>query len=110
MSQVKLSTIQTYSVGSVVPASVDVIRAAGGAGGITLTLTPKTYVLQEPGGVTIAVYETFRDIKTDAAAGVVTFVDPNGALFNGDSSYDLVDQWQFAIFQWNGTGYDVFGN
>ena len=31
-------------------------------------------------------------------------------LFNGQSSYDLVDQWQWAIFMWNGATWDCIGN
>jgi hypothetical protein len=103
-----LAWIQNFSANAVVPVGVDVIRGTGGAGGITLTLTPASYVVQASGAVTITVYQSYQAMKVDAGVGPVTFVDPNGALFNGQSSWDLVDQYQWATFAWNGTGWEVF--
>ena len=105
-----LAQIQTFAATSAVPPAIEVIRAAGGAGGITLTLTPPAYGAQQPGGVFVAVYQTYYAIKTDLTAGVVTFVDSTSALFNGQSSYELLNQGQWAIFCWTGTSWDVFGN
>jgi hypothetical protein len=98
-----------YSASAVVPASVDFIAATGGAGGITLTLTPVIYPTGSPGSPRMLL-SVYYAIKSDAAAGVVIFIDPNGALFNGQSSYELTDQYQWAIFCWNGVGWDVLGN
>jgi hypothetical protein len=108
--RLQLAWIQNFSSTSVVPPGADVIRASGGAGGITLTIAANAYQAQPASGVTVTAYETFKAIKVDAAVGAVTFLDSNGALFNGASSYALVDQYQWAEFAWNGTGWDVWGN
>lgn len=97
-----------YSASGVVPTTVDFIRATGGSGGITLTLTPSANVVTGPSG-TYTVYQTYRAKKVDSAAGLITFIDPNGALFDGASSYVLSQQGQWADFIWNGTSWDVFG-
>ena len=98
-----------YNTNGVVPTSVDLIRATGGSGGIALALTPGTAVFTGPSGV-FSIYQTYYAMKVDAGAGVITFTDLNGALLNGASSYVLENQWQWAIFCWNGTSWDAFGN
>jgi hypothetical protein len=107
-----LAQIQSFAASQAVPGAIEVIRAAGGASGITLTVTPPSYTVQEPSGITVAVYETFTAIRTDDGDGTnpVKFVDSTGALFNGDTSWNLINQNQWAIFCWTGTGWDVFGN
>jgi hypothetical protein len=108
--RLQLAWIQTFSATSPVPPGVDVIRGVGGAGGITLTIAANAYQAQPASGVTVTAYETFKAIKIDAAAGAVVFVDSTGALFNGTSSYELVNQYQWAEFAWNGASWDVWGN
>ena len=104
-----LAQIQSFAASSPVPQAIEVIRAAGGAGGIVLTLTPPAYVVQQPGSVTVAVYQTYYAVRTDSGDGTnpVTFVDSTGALFNGRVSWSLINQYQCGIFCWNGTGWDV---
>jgi hypothetical protein len=103
------SVPQAYSASGVVPTAVDYIRATGGSGGIALTLTEGIFLAQTPAG-TVQVYQRYEAMKIDAGAGAVVFSDANGALFNGASTYTLSDQWQWAIFTWNGTSWDVIGN
>jgi hypothetical protein len=100
---------KAFSATGVVLPSVDVIRATGGAGGITLTLSPAIYSTNSPQGP-LFLCQVYYALKIDAGVGIITFVDPNGALFNGQSSYILINQWQWAIFMWNGTTWDVIGN
>jgi hypothetical protein len=95
-----------FSASEVVLPSVDLIRATGGTSGITLTLTPQIYPTNSPQGP-LALYQVYHAIKIDAGVGAVTFVDPNGALLNGYAYWELIDQWQWAIFMWNGTSWDV---
>ena len=107
------SVPQAYSASGVVPTAVDYIRATGGSGGIILTLTGGVFLAQTPGG-TVAVNQRYEAMKIDAAAGAVEFIDAGGALFNGQPSYTLNNQWQWAIFTWVVTGgvgsWDVIGN
>jgi hypothetical protein len=98
-----------FSASGVVLPSTDLIRATGGASGIVLTLTRAIYPTNSPQGP-LMLYQVYYAIKVDAGVGVVQLVDPSGALFNGQPSYDLVDQWQYAIVMWNGTTWDVIGN
>lgn len=98
-----------FVASAVVATSVDWIKATGGALGITLTLTPAIYATGDPTSPTY-LYQTYYAMKDDAAAGIVSFVDPNGAVFNGQPSYDLVNQYQWAIFVWDGIGWHVIGN
>jgi len=98
-----------YAASAVVPTSVDWIKATGGAAGIVLTLTPAIFATGDPTSPTY-LYQTYFATKDDAAAGLVSFVDPNGALFNGQPSWDLVNQYQWAIFVWDGIGWHVIGN
>lgn len=88
---------------------IDYIKATGGAGGITITLTPGIDASADPTNP-IFLYQVYHARKDDAAAGAITFVDLNGALFNRQPSWVLNNQDQWAIFIWNGTGWDVFGN
>jgi len=81
----------------------NLILATGGACGITLTLTP-SYVEREDGATITSVYAA---MKVDQGAGVVVFVDPKGALFNGQASWRLAHQHEFAIFIWDGSGWHV---
>jgi len=103
------AALTRYSASAVVPASVDFIKATGGAAGIALTLTPMIYPTGSPGSPTF-LYSVYYAMKDDAAAGAVSFIDPNGAMFNGQSSYELTDQYQWAIFCWDGIGWHVLGN
>jgi hypothetical protein len=103
------SALKAYSANAVVPAWVDFIEATGGVGGIMLTLTPGAIPTGDPTNPRV-LYQIYQAAKEDAAAGIITFVDPNGALFNGQSSYVLNNQYQWAIFQWNGVGWRVIGN
>jgi hypothetical protein len=98
-----------YTASGIVPTQVDYIRATGGANGIALQLTPGIFQAQGPNG-TVGIYQTYFAMKVDAGAGVVTFSDVNGALINGGATYTLENQFQWAIFMWNGTSWDVFGN
>jgi hypothetical protein len=103
------SSPKAFNASAVVLPSVDLIRATGGAAGIVLTLTPAIYPTNSPQGP-LQLYQVYHALKVDAGVGAVSFVDPNGATFNGQSSYELVDQYQWAIFMWTGTVWDVFGN
>jgi hypothetical protein len=89
-----------YSVNSTVATSVRYGQATGGAGGITLTLQ----------STLLAVGQIQRFKKMDSAVGAITFVDSNNAQFEGQPSYLLTNQWQWADFVWDGTQYTVFGN
>jgi hypothetical protein len=97
-----------YTASGTVPTTVDYIRATGGSAGIALVLTPSSIAITGASGSFI-VNQVYFAKKIDAAAGAVTFTDLNGALFEGASSYVLSQQGQWAIFLWNGTGWDVFG-
>jgi hypothetical protein len=101
--------ILRVSASAVMLDSTDVIKATGGAGGITLTLTPAIDPTGDPTNPTY-LYQVYYAKKDDAAAGAITFVDPNNALFNGQPSWQLTNQHQWAIFIWNGVGWDVMGN
>lgn len=103
------SSPKAFSASAAVPASVDLIRATGGASGIILTLTQAIYPTNSPQGP-LQLYQVFHAMKVDAGVGVVSFIDALGALFNGQSSYDLANQYQWAIFMWNGVSWDVMGN
>jgi hypothetical protein len=98
-----------FSASGVVLPITDLIRGTGGAGGIVLTLTRAIYPTNNPAGP-LFLGQVYYAMKVDPGVGVVQFVDPSGALFNGQPSYDLVDQWQYAIFMWNGTTWDAIGN
>jgi hypothetical protein len=100
---------KVFSASGIVLPSIDFIRAIGGAGGIVLTLTPAVYPTGSPALPTM-LYQVYHGIKTDSGVGVVSFIDPNGALFNGQSAYDLVDQWQWVMMAWNGVSWDCLGN
>lgn len=98
-----------YSGSGTVPPTVDYIRGVGGAGGIALALTASSQVVAGATG-SFTVYQVYFAKKTDAGAGAVVFTDSLGALFeSGESSYELTQQGQWAIFLWNGTTWDVFG-
>jgi hypothetical protein len=98
-----------FSASGIVLPSVDLIRAIGGSLGIVLTLTPMIYNTGSP-GKPVRLYQVYYGIKIDAGAGMVSFLDPNGALFNGQPGYDLIDQWQSVIMGWTGSSWDCFGN
>lgn len=97
-----------YSTSGTVPASVDYIRATGGSGGIALVLTPASQAFSGPSG-TYTVGQVYSAKKIDSGAGAVTFTSLGGELFEGQASYVLTQQGQWAIFIWNGSGWDVFG-
>jgi hypothetical protein len=97
-----------YTANGTIPISVDYIRATGGSGGIALVLTSSSQVIVGASG-TFTVNQVYFAKKIDSGAGAVVFTDLNGALFEGQSSYSLTQQGQWAIFLWNGTGWDVFG-
>src|SRR5579864_6811075 len=103
------SALQPYTANAVVPGWVDFIKATGGAGGITLTLTPSSTPTGDPTNPRV-LYQTYYAMKYDAAAGAITFIDPNSALFNGQPSWVLNNQYQWAIFIWDGVGWHVIGN
>jgi hypothetical protein len=84
----------------------NLLRAVGGADGITVTLTPHCAV-REDGALVTSVYAA---AKVDAGPGAVVFVDPKGALFNGHASWRLDRQHQWAVFVFNGSDWDVFAN
>jgi hypothetical protein len=98
-----------FSASGIVLPSVDLIRAIGGTAGIVLTLTPKIYLTGSPAAPT-SLYQVYHAIKADSGLGLVSFVDPNGALFNGQPSYELLDQWQWVVMAWTGNSWDCFGN
>jgi len=104
---------KNFSASGVVLPSVDLIRATGGASGIALTLTRAIYPTNSPQGP-LNLYQVYHAIRIDQGIeggnGLVTFSDPGGALFNGGSDWVLENQWQWAIFMWNGTSWDVVGN
>jgi hypothetical protein len=100
---------KTYGASGIVPASVDFIRAIGGAGGITLSLTEAIYATADPCFPT-ALYQTYFAVRVDAGAGPVIFNDLSGALFNGGPSWTMNNRYQWAIFVWNGVGWDVMAN
>lgn len=102
------SVVSAYSASGTVPTQVDYIRATGGSGGIALVLTSSSQVINGASG-SFAVNQVYFAKKVDSGAGAVTFTDLNGALFEGASSYALTQQGQWAIFIWNGSGWDVFG-
>ena len=100
---------RAYNANAAVLPSVDFIKAAGGSGGITLMLTRGVYPTGSPASPTF-LYQTYYARRDDAGAGAVVFVDSNGALFNGQASWELLDQYEWAIFIWDGTGWNVIGN
>ena len=89
-----------YAAAGIVPASVDYIRAVGGAGGIQLQLTPSSQTLQGASGQ-FQFNQVYFAKKVDAAGGAVTFVSVNGELIEGQPNYALTQQGQWAIFIWN---------
>jgi hypothetical protein len=103
------AVVQTLSASGAVLPSTDFIKAIGGASGIVLTLTGKIYPCASPASP-VFVNTVFHAVRTDAGAGVVSFVDFNGALFNGQASWVLLNQYQWAIFVWDGVGWTVMGN
>jgi hypothetical protein len=74
----------------IVPASIDFVEAT--AGELTLTAPPNPHRIMA--------------IKVDAA-GVAGFKDSAGALFNGESRWELRRQHEWAIFLWDGTAWNV---
>lgn len=99
-----------YNANAVVPPSVDYIRGTGGSGaGITLQLTAQSTTFTGPNGP-FSIQQVYFAKKVDAGAGPVIITDSAGALFeDGSSSYQLNQQWQWAIFIWNGTAWEIFG-
>jgi hypothetical protein len=103
------AAVLTLSASGAVPPSTDFIRAVGGTGGIVLTLTGKIYPTGNP-ATPVFVNTVFHAVRIDAGAGPVTFVDSNGALFNGQSSWVMNNAFQWAIFIWDGVGWTCMGN
>jgi len=93
-------TPTTYAASGIVPPTVDYIRASGGAAGIQLQLTPATVNVNGASGQT-QVNQAYFAKKVDAGAGAVSFVSLNGELIEGQASYELTQQGQWAIFIWN---------
>jgi hypothetical protein len=103
------SVATAYSASGTIPTTVDYIRATGISGSISLALTSASQVITGPSG-SFTVNQVYFAKKVDSSTGLITFTDSNGALFeNGESSYVLSQQGQWAIFFWNGTTWDVFG-
>lgn len=90
----------TYSANATVATTVKYGQATAGSGGITLTVQ----------SASLTVGQKQRFMKMDSAAGSVTLTDSGSATFNGQSTWVLVDQWQWAEIVWDGTQYTVFGN
>lgn len=88
-----------YSANANVPNTIEVIEGTGGAGGITLSL---------PSAAANA-NKVFYAKKVDSGAGAVTINDVAAALIDGDSSYVLLNQWQYVVLQSNGTRWNVIG-
>jgi len=103
------AAVQTLNASGAVLASTDFIKAIGGSGGIVLTLTGRTYPTGSP-AAPVFINTVYHASKSDAGAGVVVFVDSSGALFNGQSSWVLNNQYQWAIFVWDGVGWTCMGN
>ena len=93
-----------YNASGVVPALVDYIRATGT---IALQLTSGSQIFSGLAG-NFTVNQVYY--AKNVGAGVVTFTDSGGALFeDGSASYVLAQKGQWAIFMWNGTAWEVFG-
>ena len=103
------AAILRVAANAIVGDTVDYIKATGGAGGIIITLTPGIDFTGDPTNPTV-LYQVYYVRKDDAAAGAITIVDPNNALFNGQASWVLNNQYQWAICIWTGAGWDVIGN
>jgi|GEM_PF-7131865 len=88
-----------YNANANVAATAEVLEGTGGSGGITLTLP----------SAAANTGKFFYAMKVDSGAGAVTLVDAAGALFNGDNSYVLENQWQAVKLQSNGTRWNVIG-
>ena len=100
-----LTAPTAYSASASVAASVKYGQATAGSGGITLTLQSSL----------LSVGQKQRFMKMDSAVGSVTFTDASGKTFCGlggwaQTSWELVNQGQYADFVWDGTQYTVFGN
>jgi hypothetical protein len=103
------AALKAYAANATVLPGIDLIKATGGAGGITLTLTAGITPTGNPAAPDF-LYQVYYARRDDAGAGAVVFVDSKGALFNGQASWELLDQYQWAIFIWDGTGWNVIGN
>jgi hypothetical protein len=79
------------SPSGIVPASIiDFIEATEGK--LTLSSPPKPHRIMA--------------VKVDAA-GVAAFKADAGALFNGQPVWELKRQYEWAIFLWDGTAWNV---
>ena len=103
------AAIQILSASGPVLPSTDFIKAVGGAAGIVLTLTGHSFPTGKPTSP-LVLFQVHQAVRIDAGAGEVTFIDSSGALFNGASTYDLVNQYQWATFIWDGSNWTVIGN
>ena len=77
--------------------------------GIVLTLAGHSFPTGKPTSP-LVLFQVHQAVRIDAGAGEVTFIDSSGALFNGASTYDLVNQYQWATFIWDGSNWTVIGN
>lgn len=88
---------RSVSANGNIAATDDVILATGGAGGITLTLPAPGTVTGQP----------FIIKKVDSAAGFIT-INPNGAeTIDGQTSWQLVNQYQAVELMSDGTNWQV---
>ena len=96
------SGLQTISItgGINIQAGAGVlVKATGGAGGITLTL-PTAVGLNNQACIK----------KVDSGVGAVTIATTGGQTIDGSSSYLLVNQWQYVTIQSDGANWLIVAN
>jgi hypothetical protein len=94
-----VSSSGALSLDAVRPTTI--VRATGGASGITLTLPDAT--------VASSANEVFMIKKVDSGAGAVT-IDGNGSqTIDGDLTYVLVNQYQYVVIFCNGANWEIYG-
>ena len=89
-------TIRSTSSTGAILVSDDLVLATTGAGDITLTL---------PAADTVT-GENFVIKKIDSGAGKVIVA----GTVDGDTNYELLNQWQFVSLVSNGTDYDIIAH
>lgn len=89
-----------FSATGNVSATVLYAQVTGSASLITLTVQSSSMVAGQKQ----------RFMRMDTGVGVVSIVDVAGKTFNGQSSWQLNNQWQFADLIWDGTQFTVFAN
>ena len=98
----------TYTAGGLVPPTVDYIRADASGGPFQLALTEWSETFYGASGG-FQIFAEYWAKKVDISANAISFVDPGGALLEGQPSYELSQPGQWAVFRWNGNSWDVFG-